>query len=89
MVLEVLDRALESLPPDNIDGKAQKVLDERKANIEKLGKNPFGQIQQSPPPHTSPSSQRQTIHYTPPNSPTPAPATKKAKMLSESKDGEY
>ena len=85
MVLEILERALESAPPDNIDEAAQKVLHDRKSNIEKLGGSPFGNVQHSPPPHTSPASQRQVaqaVRYSPPSSPTLAPASKKAKKLS-------
>ena len=82
MVLEILDRAVDSAPPEDIDERAQKVLDDRKANIEKLlDGNSFGKVQQSPPPHTSPMSQRvtQSVHRSQPSSPTPAP--KKWKML--------
>jgi len=84
MVLDILDRALRSLPLDDIDEAAQKVLDDRKANIEKLGSNPFGQVQHPPLLHTSPASQRQAtvaVRYSPPSSPTPGPASKRAKML--------
>jgi hypothetical protein len=77
MVLEILDRALECAPPDDINEAGQKVLDDRKANIEKLSDgNPFGKVQQSPPPHTSPTSQRkvdQPVYRSPPSSPTPPP----------------
>jgi len=80
MVLEILDRALESPPPDDIDEVARKVLDDRKANIEKLSDgNPFGKVQQSPLPHTSPTSQRQVaqhVHRSEPSSPTPGPSKK-------------
>jgi len=59
MVLEILDHALECAPPGDIDEVARMVLDDRKANIEKLSDgNPFGRVQQSPSPHTSPTSQR-------------------------------
>jgi hypothetical protein len=59
MVLEILDRALESAPVEEISEATQKVLDDRKANIEKISAgNPFGKVQQPPPPHTSPTSQR-------------------------------
>ena len=90
MVIEILDHALESLPSNDIDEAAQKVLNDRKANIEKLGGNPFGKVQQSPPPHTSPSNQTQTqvaqtIRYAPPSSPTPAP--KKKRGLSQKGPG--
>jgi len=85
MVIDILDRALRSLPLDDIDEAAQKVLDDRKANIEKLGSNPFGKVQHPPPLHTSPASQRQAatvaVRYSPPSSPTPGPPSKKAKML--------
>jgi len=83
MVLEILDNALRSVP-DDVDEAAQKVLDNRKLNIEKLGGNPFGNVQHSPPPHTSPASQRQVaqaVRYSPPSLPTPAPAFKKTKKL--------
>jgi len=63
MVLEVLDRALESAPPEDIDEVGKKVLCDRKANIEKLlDGNPFGKVQQSSPPHTIPTSHRQVYH---------------------------
>ena len=91
MVLEILDRALGSLPPDDIDEAAQKVLDDRKANIKKLSGNPFGKVQQSPPPHTSPASQTQAaqaVRYSPPGSPTPAPKKKKKKGLGQKDLGE-
>ena len=47
MVLEMLDRALESAPLDDvIDEVARKVVDDRKADIEKLlDGNPFGKVQ--------------------------------------------
>jgi len=80
MVLEILDHALECAPPDDIDEVARKVLDDRKANIEKLSDgNPFGKVQQSPPPHTLPTSQRQVaqhVHRSEPSSPSPAPRKK-------------
>ena len=77
MVLEILERALESFPPEDINEVAQKVVEGRKANIKKLlDGNSFGMIQQSPPLHTSPTSERtvaQPIYRSPPSSPTPAP----------------
>ena len=77
MVLEILDRAVESASVEEISEATQKVLDDRTANIEKLSAgNPFGKVQQPPPPHTSPTSQRQMSHpvyLPPPSSPTPAP----------------
>jgi hypothetical protein len=80
MVLEILDRALVSVPPEEISEATQKVLEDRKANIEKLSDgNPFGKVQQSPPPHTSPTSQRQAVYRSLPSSPTPAP--KRGKTL--------
>jgi hypothetical protein len=36
MVLKILDCALESAPPEDINEATQKVLDGRKANIEKM-----------------------------------------------------
>ena len=76
MVLEILDRALESTP-DDINEASEKVIEDRKANIKKLSDdNSFGKVQQSPPPHTSPTSQRRVAHSvrrSPPSSPTPAP----------------
>ena len=45
MVLEIFDRALASAPPDDINEAAQKVVDDRKANIEKLlDGNPFNSL---------------------------------------------
>ena len=77
MVLEILDRALESAAPDDVNEATRKVLEDREANIKKLlDGNPFGKVQQSPPPHTSPTSQRQVaqaVYCSPPSSPTPAP----------------
>jgi len=78
MVLEILDCALKSAPPKDISAEATlKVLDERKTNIKKLlDGNPFGKVQQSPPPHTSPTSRGQVsreVYYSLPSSPTPAP----------------
>jgi hypothetical protein len=84
-VLEIFDRALESPPADDTNEAAQKVIKDRKANIEKLlDGNPFGNVQQSPPPHTSPTSRpsERTVVWpvlrSPPSSPTPA--YKKGKM---------
>jgi len=79
MVLEIFDHAL---PSNDINEAVQKVLDDRKANIEKLGWNPFRKVQQLPPLHTSPSSQTQgqvaqAARYCPPSSPTPAPKKKR------------
>ena len=78
MVLEILDRALKSAPPEDISAEATlKVLDERKTNIKKLlDGSPFGKNQQSPPPHTSPTSRGQVsrgAYHSLPSSPTPAP----------------
>jgi hypothetical protein len=77
MVLEILDCALKSAPPEDISAEATlKVLDERKTNIEKLlDGNPFGKVQQSPP-HTSPTSRGQGsrgVYHSLPSSPSPAP----------------
>jgi len=76
MVLEMLDRALESAPLDDvIDEVARKVLDGRKADIEKLSDgNPFGKVQRSPVAHTSPTSRKRVVQpiYSPQSSPTPA-----------------
>ena len=77
MVLGILDRALGSAPPDIINEEGQKALDDRKANIDKLlDGNPYGKVQPSPPPHTSPTSERQVaspVFRSPPSSPTPMP----------------
>ena len=77
MVLEILDRALKSSPSNDINEASEKVLEDRKANLKKLSDgNSFGKVQQSPPPHTSPTSQRRvalSVHRSPPSSPTPAP----------------
>jgi len=85
MVLEILDRTLVSLPPDDINKMGQKVLENRKANIKTLSSNPFGKVQRPPPVHTSPTSQRQgaagAVCYSHLSSPTPAPASKKKKLL--------
>jgi len=80
MVLEVLDRALESVPPEDIrvDEVGKKVLCDRKANIEKLLEgNPFGKVQQSSPPHTIPTSHRQVVYHPTPSSPMPNPKKRK------------
>jgi len=82
MVIEILDRALGPAPSDDIDEVAKKVLDDRKADMEKLsGGNPFGKVQRSPVTHTSPTSRKQVVQpiYSPPSSPTPA--IKKGKMI--------
>lgn len=82
MVLEILDKSLASMPADEIDDAAQKVLSNRQVDIEQLDGNPYGRIQQSPLLHTSPGSREQAfVAYTTPESPTPAPAFKKAKLL--------
>jgi hypothetical protein len=77
MVLEILDRALKSAPPEDISEAAVKVLGDRERNIKTLldGRNPFGKVQQSPPPHTSPSlgPVSQVAYRSPPSSPSPAP----------------
>jgi len=80
MVLEVLDRALESAPPDDIDEVAKKVLDGQKADIEKLSD---GKVHRSPVVHTSPTSRKRVVQpiYSPQSSPTPAP--KKEKMIAK------
>ena len=83
MVLRILDRGLESLSREDASEATLKVLQAREANIQKLtdGK-PFGKVQQSPPPHTSPTSQgqvSQATYQSPPSSPTPAP--KRGKIL--------
>ena len=79
MVLEILEKTLDSIPVDVIDEAGQAVLDERKVDIEELyGMNPFGRLQHSPHPHVSPSNQRQmSIPYSPPSSPTPVPPSKR------------
>jgi len=83
MVLEILNCALESVPPEEISQAMQKVHDDWKANIEKLSDgNPFGKVQQSPPPHTSPRSQRQIsqpVYRSLSTLPTPVP--KRGKTL--------
>jgi len=84
MVLEVLDCALESAPPDDIDEVAKKVLDGRKADIEKLWDgNPFGKVQRSPVAHTSPMSRKRVVQpiYSPESS--PMPAAKKGKVMAK------
>jgi len=87
MVLEMLDRALDSAPLDDvIDNVARKVLDDRKADIEKLSDdNPFGKVQCSPFQvlHTSPTSRKRVVQpiYSPQSSPTPA--AKKGKMIAK------
>jgi len=84
MVLEILDRALESAPPDDIDEVARKVLDDRKADIEKLWDgNPFGKRQRSPVAHTSPTSRKRVVQpiYSPESLPTPA--AKKGKVMAK------
>ena len=77
MVLEILDRALKSAPPEDNSAEAtRKVLDERKTNIKKLlDGNPFGKVQQSPPLHTLPTREQVSRgnYHSLPNSPTPAP----------------
>jgi hypothetical protein len=83
MVLDILDRTLASAPPDDINEAGRKVLNDRKANIGKLlDANPFGRVQEPPPPHTSPSSQRdvaQPVYRSAPSSPSPAPKRSKKK----------
>jgi len=87
MVIDILDRALSTLPTDIIDDAGQAVLDKRKADIEQLYGNPFGRAQTSPVPHVSPPSQRQmSVPCSPPSSPTPVPATKRARTLLVRKD---
>ena len=84
MVLDILNRTLGSLPQENIGQMGRKVLEERKTNIEFLCDNPFGKVQRPPPEHTSPLGQRAgtaVAHYSPPSSPTPAPVSKKKKMI--------
>ena len=84
MVLDILNRALGSLCHENIGEMGRKVLEERKANIDFLCDNPFGTVQRPPPEHTSPLGQRArtaVAHYSPPSSPTPAPVSKKKKLI--------
>ena len=84
MVLDILNRALGSLPHENIGQMGRKVLDERKANIEFLCDNPFGKVQRPPPEHTSSLGRKAgtaVAHYSPPSSPRLAPLSKKIKLL--------
>jgi len=74
MVLKILDHALESGPPDDIDEVARKVLDDRKADIEKLWDgNPLGKVQRSPVTRTSLTSRKQMVQpiYSSQSSSTP------------------
>lgn len=81
MVLDILNHALWSLPGD-VDEAGQNVLKEREKDIDRLAGNPFGTVQGSPPPHTSPVGSRlATAQYSPepPSSPTPPRPRKKPK----------
>ena len=81
MVLDILNRALECLPQENISQMGRKVFEERKANIEFLAGNPFGKVQRPPPEHTSPLSQKAgtaVAGYSPPSSTTPVSKEKKS-----------
>jgi hypothetical protein len=87
MVVEILDKALRSMPAESIDKAGQAVLDKRKVDIEELHRNPFGKLQLSPHPHVSPSNQRQmsAVPSSPPSLPTPVPKRRKLITLQERK----
>ena len=90
MVLEILDKALDSIPADVIDEVGQAVLDRRKVDIKELcGGSPFGKLQQSPHLPVSPSNQSlglMSIPNSPPSSPSPMPPFKRPRNLSIRKD---
>jgi hypothetical protein len=76
MVLEILEKALNSLPSDVIDEAGQSVLKTRKEDIEEL--NSFGK-QQMLLPHVSPQSQLRRM--SPPSSPTLVPPSKRRRTM--------
>jgi hypothetical protein len=87
MVLEIFDKALDTLSADIIDDAGQGVLDKRKEDIEPMYGNPFGKVQHLPHPHVSPTSQRQmSVPYSPPSSPTPPMAKKARRTLLVAED---